>query len=423
MSSQDGRAGSDASAAHNPLLVYVFQKVRVVGTRKNTYQATIQACRDLFPSIPRNRELSLHTSDLDVCDGQLSELSTEVWPYALPQLNSVTAKLKDSPRSQALGPFHLCFSNANHTSTTCRVQPNTPVATVIEFVGSKLYPGTCNDDLQFTHDGVRLALTGTIADWFVDDGDEIFCQPLLRGGKPVVYLFSPKTVEASVHLSLVPQWELSAIYPVVPIKAATQQCNQQVSWHVKVHSNGQLTELSTGLDVSYLFWEAHTIPKLLDSPPPSPTLQAGLDNTTENFIPNNAVLADENSVMLPVDTITPYIDATLKVLGLHTEARTSFITYWLPSFLKHKHVALRFLPQAAYEKAAPLDVSPTPDLVTRVFMLFKGVKDEDLVVWSSAQAKAEDDVLFWAETVGVDISRTLDKHLFRVVEWGGMEVV
>lgn len=68
----------------------------------------------------------------------------------------------------------------------------------------------------------------------------------------------------------------------------------------------------------------------------------------------------------------------LTALGLHVEARTSFITYWLPSILKHDFVALRFLHQASYEQAAPLDVEPNPHVVTRVFMLFKRVCEDEL---------------------------------------------
>ncbi|KAF7369527.1 hypothetical protein MVEN_00282500 [Mycena venus] len=46
---------------------------------------------------------------------------------------------------------------------------------------------------------------------------------------------------------------------------------------------------------------------------------------------------------LAVCGITPYLDNILGALGLHTEARTSFITYWFPSLLKHTHVTLRFV--------------------------------------------------------------------------------
>ncbi|KAF8896839.1 hypothetical protein CPB85DRAFT_205284 [Mucidula mucida] len=71
---------------------------------------------------------------------------------------------------------------------------------------------------------------------------------------------------------------------------------------------------------------------------------------------------DSDSVILQVPKITPYLDRALKALGLDIETRTSFITYWLPDLLKHEHVALRFVPQAAHSRAAPMDVNPIPDV-------------------------------------------------------------
>jgi hypothetical protein len=97
--------------------------------------------------------------------------------------------------------------------------------------------------------------------------------------------------------------------------------------------------------------------------------------------------------------------------------------YWLPSFLKHNYIALRFVPQSAYERAAPLDISPQPDIVTRIFMLFKGVGEDQLAAWAGAQAMAERDVAWWGDVVGVELGRASDTTLFRVLEWGGMEVV
>lgn len=97
--------------------------------------------------------------------------------------------------------------------------------------------------------------------------------------------------------------------------------------------------------------------------------------------------------------------------------------YWLPSILNHKYIALRFLPQYAYERAAPLEVTPLPDVMTRVFMLFKGVPEDQLANWSAAQTRADADVAWWVGVVGVDVARAQDASLFRVLEWGGMEVV
>lgn len=175
------------------------------------------------------------------------------------------------------------------------------------------------------------------------------------------------------------------------------------------------------------------------SPPASPLLRESSRDLVEHFNPNDAVLNDENSVVMPVAIITPYLDKALAALGLHTEARTSFITfvfkihcrlciliifcrYWLPSILKHQHLAFRFLPQASYEEAAPLEISPSPDVITRVFMIFKGVAEEELQSWTSASCRASEDVAHWRKIVGIDLERSLDVNLFRVLEWGGMEI-
>jgi hypothetical protein len=98
--------------------------------------------------------------------------------------------------------------------------------------------------------------------------------------------------------------------------------------------------------------------------------------------------------------------------------------YWLPSLLKHEYIALRFITQESYEKAAQMLISPAPDVVTRVFMLFRGVPVDDVGLWEAAagRATAEDGATFWTKVVGVDAVRTSDRRLFRVLEWGGMEV-
>ena len=165
-----------------------------------------------------------------------------------------------------------------------------------------------------------------------------------------------------------------------------------------------------------------------------------------------------DSALLPISNVPSYLDVVLKALALHTEARTSFITlrilsflpssisfswgrggverkktdrdllldrYWLPYMLKHEYIALRFVAQDAYEQAAPMRIAPTPDVVTRVFMLFRGVAVGDLALWESASARAAGvgaSGALWADVVGVDVARAADTGLFRVLEWGGMEV-
>ncbi|KAK7693275.1 hypothetical protein QCA50_002842 [Cerrena zonata] len=143
----------------------------------------------------------------------------------------------------------------------------------------------------------------------------------------------------------------------------------------------------------------------------------------EYFVPSETSVSPLNALLLSIADLPKYLDKALNALSLHTEARTSFITYWLPSFLKHTHIAIRFLPQVSYERAAPLEVTPSPDVVTRIFMLFRGVDDDALSQWTDRWARQDDAELgMWRDCVGVDLDKALNEKLFRVLEWGGMEV-
>ena len=115
-------------------------------------------------------------------------------------------------------------------------------------------------------------------------------------------------------------------------------------------------------------------------------------------------------MLLSIEDMIPHLQKTLEELSLNVQARTDFITYWLPSLNKHKFMALRFLPQHEYETAAPLTIEPKPDVVTRVFMLFKGIKDEDMMRWC-ASASTQD----WKRVVGVTAAAE-DESKFRVLE-------
>ncbi|KAI0310075.1 hypothetical protein OF83DRAFT_1071132, partial [Amylostereum chailletii] len=243
-----------------------------------------------------------------------------------------------------------------------------------------------------------------------------------RGGKPVIYLFPSRFLaNTSITLGLVPSWSFSAIYPNAR-DASSDNGLQVIEWVVDARTDGVLVDKASGSELSYLFWEAHTNPAPPLSPPTSRPSTPMADESVP-FDPARPQLSPHGSVLLSVEKLPIYLDRVLKELSLHTEARNSFITYWLPSFLKHKHIALRFLSQDSYEAAAPMTVTPAPDVVTRVFMLFKGIDERDLETWGEAEARATHDVAFWKKAVGVDAERAEDRSLFRVLEWGGMEVM
>ncbi|QRV81695.1 ubiquitin family protein [Ceratobasidium sp. AG-Ba] len=257
----------------------------------------------------------------------------------------------------------------------------------------------------------------TLGDYNIQKEYTIHFVSTLRGGKPVVYLFPPlPTNRIRVDLALAPAWSFSALYPSASVRP-TAGGGQSVAWIVDAKPDGTLSDRGTGREVSYLFWEAHTNPALPCSPavsrPGSP-----VQEVAATFDPSRPVITPDNSTVIPFDKATGYIDDVLLSLGLHTEARCSFITYWLPDLQRHKHIALRFLPQSEYEAAAPMRVTPSPDVTTRVFMLFRGVEEAELTLWEGSAKGAHE----WKDVVGVDIQKASDKNMFRVLEWGGMEV-
>ncbi|EJD48471.1 hypothetical protein AURDEDRAFT_122845 [Auricularia subglabra TFB-10046 SS5] len=234
--------------------------------------------------------------------------------------------------------------------------------------------------------------------------------------KPVIYLFSPVPLRASVRVRMAPQWKFSCVYPVADVKRVGRR--DTVEWEVDVRDDC-LVDVASGN-------EEASNPQYMDSPPPSrPT-----SPTRPAFDPARPLLAASNSVVLDINQVSNYLQKVLQALGLHVEARTSFITfvasshvhskYWLPDMQRHKHVAPRFLPQQEYEQAAELEVSPASAAVTRVFMLFCGLGDDEGNAWRATSMDASIPAC-WRSIVGAS-GRAADKTVFRVLEWGGMEV-
>lgn len=105
--------------------------------------------------------------------------------------------------------------------------------------------------------GKQLDDCHTLQSLGIREGSTILLVLKLRGDKPVIYLFSPSglDMDATVKLSLVPEWKFSALYPAVPVITSSAGV-QGLQWNVKASQDGTLLEKNTGLKVSYLFWEA-----------------------------------------------------------------------------------------------------------------------------------------------------------------------
>ena len=77
----------------------------------------------------------------------------------------------------------------------------------------------------------------------------------LRVGKPIIYIRSPNTLsDVSVSLSLTSAWSFSALYPSADI--VHEDGTETIQWSVSTSPDDTLLDKHTGLQVSYLFWEA-----------------------------------------------------------------------------------------------------------------------------------------------------------------------
>ncbi|KAG2004271.1 ubiquitin family protein, variant 2 [Coprinopsis cinerea AmutBmut pab1-1] len=272
------------------------------------------------------------TNELRACAGEWTKISEASLATVLPLVNVLrVTKARHSTQMIQINVevrSEVCDEPTGQR-VTVKVKPDSKIGILHDAIEKVL--GIARDAQRLLYGGRRVDITsGTFADYGIKSGDTIIVYNVLRGGKPVIYLFSPVEREVSVKLSLVPQWEFSAIYPVVPVKTASAGSGQEIEWTVTTSADGSLKERTTGLEVAYLFWEAETTRVAPLSPPPTPTIAAtdpGDGPLQEVFVPNDAHLCSENSVVVETSKVTPYLDGALKALGLHTEARTSFITF------------------------------------------------------------------------------------------------
>lgn len=204
-----------------------------------------------------------------------------------------------------------------------------------------------------------------------------------------------------LKLTTLPSDRFTVIYPKPDVLAVLATDQQGLVWQCNVLpvSQGGLLGVA-GTKVSSLFWESESVTSAISLP--------------------DAVNAS-NSVLLSFENVLPYLERVLRSLSMTDTAATDFMQYWIPNFVriaeKGQKIALRFVSQDEMDKHVSLDISPAPDVVNRVFMLFRGVSDTEAPAWSTSKRIAEHE---WLDIAGVN-SLAFDNSKYRVLEWGGCE--
>ena len=178
--------------------------------------------------------------------------------------------------------------------------------------------------------------------------------------KPVIYLY-PET-EQTITVKLDIPGLLHVTYP-----------RYQDGWHVIAKPDGQLINITDNRRYSYLFWEGQAYKK------------------TDYDLSTGFVVKNE-------DTLT-FLQRSLEQLGLTPKELNEFIVYWLPQMIKNKYNLIHFATKAEYDDKIALDISPKPDSILRVFMVYKGL---------NSMLSIHEQTL-----------PSFVRHGFTVVEWGG----
>ena len=184
----------------------------------------------------------------------------------------------------------------------------------------------------------------------------------LKPKKPVIYLYPNAPTSVTVKLQNAESF-LSHTYP---------KYNPAAGWQVTAQPNGNLQDIHTQKEYYALFWEG----------------KAGKPfSLEEGFSVAGAETAN-------------FLDTKLAELGLNRREANEFIMFWLPQMENNPYNTIHFAAES-YTERYPLEISPRPDALIRVFMVFQPTNEP---------------VKIPAQTFKTPIRKG-----FTVVEWGGTE--
>lgn len=180
--------------------------------------------------------------------------------------------------------------------------------------------------------------------------------------KPNIYLYPVKEQNITVQLDY--KGEIIADYPVY---------NQEIKgWKVTAFPDGRIINNIDNKEYSYLFWEGK----------PEKLVQYDLS---------------KGFVVKGEDT-RAFLQNTLSEIGLTPKEYNEFIVYWYPKMKENPYNLIHFA-EEEYTSTAPLKITPTPDAILRVFMVYKPL-DHKIEVKEQK-------------------IKSFERKGFTVVEWGG----
>ncbi len=181
--------------------------------------------------------------------------------------------------------------------------------------------------------------------------------------KPVIYVYPDATQHVNIQLEFA--GKLGFTYPAY-----------ENGWDFVADPDGTIHMNEKEYD--YLFWDGES------------KINPNEVDLTTGFIVDKDSLAD-------------FFEAKLTSMGLSPRERQDFITYWCPLMQENKKSYVHFMFNEEYDTMASLKITPTPDHVFRVFMVWADANEMDKSNLAEQQIES------------------FQRSGFSVVEWGGSE--
>lgn len=179
--------------------------------------------------------------------------------------------------------------------------------------------------------------------------------------KPIIYIYPEK--ETNVNVKLGNKEKLTCTYP-----------KYENEWNVCAKPNGDLIDLKSNRKLYALYWE-------------------GLNTNKQNF---------EEGFIVEGEKTTEFLEEKLEFLGLNEREAEEFIVYWLPQMEHNKYNYIRFETIDEINQNMPLEISPKPETLIRINMVFKPLR-------KTIEIKEQ------------QLNKSIRKG-YTVVEWGGTKI-
>jgi len=185
-------------------------------------------------------------------------------------------------------------------------------------------------------------------------------QPPAECGKPVIYLYPEEETDVQVKVNI------DEFTKTVPDYGTD-------GWFVRATPDSQIYNYADGQTYPYLFWEGH----------------------------KKGGFSPDRGFSVKRDDLEQFLNESLDKLGLTAREKSDFIEFWLVRMLENPepYFYISFLGTADFNKVAPLEITPAPDTLIRIFMYYNPVSKPFMV--------AEQNLT------------SIPRNGFTVVEWGG----